>query len=328
MKQRNLSEDLNALRKLAFNRYDHSHGRLRSFHRMAKRIEANPLRQQIWNIYDWLLVPFSLWPVDMLGLSDFLLNSFKKRQVFDRPMNLLLVLLPDTPKHEAIQEVIDYEHQVIQNGYYESLLKEPAKFQELEAATLTDPIFNSAWKMIKSHFDITQHQNSEGVSRRRMIRERNFRDNWGFGWDNEKSRFALLFDALCYRWHLFGMKGDFPLTLKLTINPTPHGTLIMIPGQWSLDSKRDLNWAAIRRIHRVHGSIYQGPKLSPARTEILREAKQVSKLWFQAGKRGLKGEQRLEFVLRGTGKDLRTDSSWVKRRLKVARATKTRNVGS
>ena len=323
MKMR-LEQDLAALRKLAFKRYDQSHERLRSFHRLAKRIEANPMRRQIWNIYDWLLVPFSLWPIDLLGLSDFLLNAFRKRQALDEPMNLLLELLPMAPKHQAVQEVVEFEQNVIQRGNYEPLIKEPAKFRELEANMLADPNFDSAWKMIKSHFDVTQFQNSQGIYRRRMVKERNFRDNWDFSWEDEKTRFKLLFDALCYRWQLFGMKGDFPLVLKLTINPTPHGTLIMIPGNWSLDNKRDLDWSAIRRIHRVHGAFSQGPKRSPARTESLQEAKRVSKLWAQAGKKGLKGDCRLQFVFQAMGKDLRTDASWVKRRLRLSRANTAR----
>lgn len=210
MKKKSLEEDLDALRKLAFKRYDQSHDRLRSFHRLAKKIDANPMRRQVWNIYDWLLVPFSLWPVDILGLSDFLLNAFRKRQALDGPMNLLLELLPEAPKHEAVQEVVEFEQKIIQNGNYDPLIKEPAKFQELEAAILADPDFDSAWKMIKSHFDVTQYQNSQGISRRRMIKERNFRDNWDFGWEDEKTRFKVLFDTLCYRWQLFGMKGDSP----------------------------------------------------------------------------------------------------------------------
>lgn len=323
-----LEQDLAALRKLAFKRYDQSHERLRAFHRLAKRIETNPMRRQIWNIYDWLLVPFSLWPIDLLGLSDFLLNAFKKRQALDAPMNLLLELLPEAPKQKAVQEVLEFEEKVIQKGNYEPLIKEPAKFRELEANILADPNFDSAWKMIKKHFDVTQFQNSQGIYRRRMVKERNFRDHWDFSWDEEKARFKLLFDALCYRWQLFGMKGDFPLVLKLTINPTPHGTLIMIPGNWSLDNKRDLNWSAIRRIHQVHGSISQGPKLSQARIEALTEAKYVTQLWDEAGNSGLKGDARIQHVLKKMGKDPRTDPSWVKRRLKQAKAGITSGVQS
>jgi hypothetical protein len=49
------------------------------------------------------------------------------------------------------------------------------------------------------------------------------------------------------------MEGDRPLLLKLTVNLTPFGTMILIPGYWSFDPKRDLNWKAITALHRARG---------------------------------------------------------------------------
>ncbi len=36
------------------------------------------------------------------------------------------------------------------------------------------------------------------------------------------------------------MRGDEPLLMKLSVNITPHGTMIFIPAYWSFDAKRDV----------------------------------------------------------------------------------------
>ena len=54
-----------------------------------------------------------------------------------------------------------------------------------------------------------------------------------------------VFDAFCMRWNLYGMQGDRPLVTKLSVNLTPHGTMIFIPAYWSFDYKRDVVRAAL-----------------------------------------------------------------------------------
>lgn len=55
------------------------------------------------------------------------------------------------------------------------------------------------------------------------------------------------------------MRGDSPLLMKLSVNLTPHGTMILIPAYWSFDSKRDVRWAAVMKLHCVRAEKRQGP---------------------------------------------------------------------
>jgi hypothetical protein len=87
------------------------------------------------------------------------------------------------------------------------------------------------------------------------------REGWAFRWTRTADRFHAVFDVFCQRWHLYGMRGDRPLLLKLTANLTPFGTMIFIPAYWSFDPKRDLNWRAITALHKARGVPRQGPKL-------------------------------------------------------------------
>lgn len=49
------------------------------------------------------------------------------------------------------------------------------------------------------------------------------------------------------------MEKDKPLLMKVSVNPTPYGTLIFVPRTWSFDARRDLDWGAITRLHRAAG---------------------------------------------------------------------------
>jgi hypothetical protein len=117
------------------------------------------------------------------------------------------------------------------------------------------------------------------------------------------------------------MKKCTVVLLKISVNPTPHGTMILIPRHWSLDLARDLHWNKIGKLHRSHKAIRQGPKLSPARIEKYKEAEQVLKFWNEAGAEKIRGDARYEYVLKKMRKKGGTDSAynWVKRLLLLAR---------
>lgn len=100
----------------------------------------------------------------------------------------------------------------------------------------------------------------KGIVRRWLVQERSFHPGWDFRWETERERFQVAFDAFCHRWNLYGMENERPLLLKLTVNPTPHGLLIMILTYWSFDPKRDLNWSEINRLLEARGVPRQGPK--------------------------------------------------------------------
>lgn len=77
-----------------------------------------------------------------------------------------------------------------------------------------------------------------------------------------RHRFQAAFDAFCARWNLYGMQGDKPLTLKLSVNLTPHGTMIFIPAYWSFDAKRDMRWGAVKKLHSARALKKQGEGLA------------------------------------------------------------------
>jgi len=108
---------------------------------------------------------------------------------------------------------------------------------------------------------------------------------------------------------------DRPLLLKLSVNPTPHGTMIVIPRYLSLDPHRDLDWKLIGRLHRCRGAGKQGPKLSAGRMQKMEEARKAKRLWAEARRKGKKGEARYEYVRKRMGRDERANSGWLKRLL-------------
>ena len=173
------------------------------------------------------------------------------------------------------------------------------------------------WDEIKEEFPTAKYANKRGVIRRRLSQERNFREGWKFDWSADlRSRFNAVFDAFCYAWDLYGMEADKPLLMKVSVNPTPYGTLIFIPRTWSFDGYRDLDWGAIARLHRAGGVTKQGPKLSAGRMEQRREAARAQRLWAEAGRKGLRGDARYEWVRDRMGKDERSDPSWLYRLLR------------
>jgi hypothetical protein len=388
---RDLQKDLKHLSSLAFRRSAHCAPLLKKFHALKTQIAAATDPGLIWNIYDWLLVPLSLWPLDFEGLASHILTAIENGKdafhsvpnsssssiqhqassIFDSHSTFSLLHFIDPPPSIETQLVVaGFEHD-IESGRYEKMLKQSEKFDEQEKALLQNEQLAAEWAELKRLFDIKQFQNARGVIRRRMSQERGFRDpSWQFAglaaptrpaiaserrrkrgaplsavgedqgevvpsFKNQNSKienpsgrtslvskienlsgFHFFFDAFCYRWKLYGMEHDRPLLLKISVNPTPHGTMIVIPRHWSLDPRRDLDWSLINRLHRSRGAKKQGPKLSPARIQKLDEAKQVKALREKARKLKLKGEALHDFICVQMHRDPRSDSSWWKRLLR------------
>ena len=281
-------------------------------------MESHPQEKLLSKIYSWLLVPLSLWPIDFAGLSKHLLDHIKSGTEFGDELVLLLKTIDEPPDAETQKIVGEFEPDV-EAGRYERLILRPEKFEELDEALLQNEELASTWREVKRHHDLKTYQNSRGVIRRRLSQERNLREGWEFDWQDQRKRFFSIFDALCHRWRLYGIEHDKPLLLKISVNPTPHGTMIVIPRDWSLDFVRDLNWKAIGKIHRAHGARRQGPKLSPGRIQQRKDAARAKALWEEARAKGLRGEARFDYVYQRMHKDNRTDASWLKRLLRLAK---------
>lgn len=314
-----LKADLDRLRTLAFRRYKRCGPLLRAYHRLRHEIDGHAQANLIWNLYHWLLVPLSLWPIDIAGLASFVLTKVSEKQAFDAQLLLLLETIDVAPVRSACDVMGVYEHAIAQ-GHYENLVRCQQKFDEWERRLSRAKEFQSVWRRMRQHFDVSKYRLKRGVIRRQMSQERNFREGLNFDWKSERARFRQLFDALCYRWNLYGVQGHRPLLLKITVNPTPHGTMIFIPRYWSLDPSRDLNWKEIGRLHHAHGAARQGPKLSVSRMARHEEAIEALTIWEAAGRRGLRGDKRMESVLIAMGKPREADFSMIKRLLREARS--------
>lgn len=308
---RSLEADTRRLKGRAFNRGKLEGELLARFFAEIGSISGHPDEALVWQVYEWLLVPFSLWPVDFVGLTRHLLDTLSAGGKLDAELRTLLRVIDAPPAEEAGEIMAAFERQ-IETGKYENLVKCLEKFSEHEARVRSDRALAAEWREIKDRFNVDEYRNAKGIIRRAFSKERNFRD-LSFEWGEKKQRFRQVFDAFCHRWNLYGMEKDKPLIMKITVNPTPHGTMIFIPRCWSFDGRRDLAWKEISRLHKAHGAVRQGPKLSAARQEKQRE-KEDAKNWTAVAKTlGLRGDKLEAFVLRKLGKDLRTDRSYLRR---------------
>lgn len=311
-----LQADLARLSRLAFRRTERAREVVREFHRVKRQIRNHRDYADVERLCQWLFVPLTLGPVDVAGLMTHVLRKMVSGGKLDRKTKLLLALL-GAPPDQAVQEMAAAHEHLVQQGNYESLIKSQPKFEEMEQQLHRDADFNRAWNEIKEHFPVDEYRNPKGVVRRRMVQERNFRSAWDFRWTAKKDRFQNVFDAFCHKWNLYGMEGDRPLLLKLTVNLTPFGTMILIPAYWSFDPKRDLNWKAITALHRARGVHRQGPKLSKNRMAMREEAVAAKRLWKEAKTIGLKGRPRYEWVLARLHLDCGNDESKLKRLLRM-----------
>lgn len=311
-------DDLRRLSKLAFRRMSECTKVIERYYSVPQQIREHPL---LLAIYPWMFVPFSLWPFDISGAVESLIGRLSAGRRIDQDSEFLSRLLGELPTAAGCEIVAEYEHQV-KGGNYESLIKAQHKFNLKEKLLAEDKDFRADWNRIKKRFDVSKHQGENGVIRRRMVSERNFRPpGWDFKWKSAEDRFRLIFDAFCHKWVLYGMEYDKPLLQKLSVNITPFGTMIFIPRYWSLDRNRDLRWEAINRLHHSRGIPRQGQKLSANQIERKHQAENALKYWKEATKVGLKGEKRIGAVLSRLGWHPDTDAKQLRRLLKSVVST-------
>jgi hypothetical protein len=168
-------------------------------------------------------------------------------------------------------------------------------------AITTNPELHRQWKQLKATFDVSACCDYKGVIRRTMSTERNLRPDFSVNLRHRAELFQAAFDAFCLRWNLYGMQHDVPLPLKLAVTLTAYGTMIHIPAYWSLDSKRDLCWEAIAKLHGVRVPGRQGAVLAKGLAEQLRDAAKLRDLDQAALRLGLKGEKKHAFLCAGLG---------------------------
>ena len=299
-----LDLDLAKLNARAFDRADWAEKALQRYHSVIEKLDA-VVAQQLSGLYRWMFVPPTLWPFNVQDVLEDCLAALEQGKRLNSRHGLLIELLPDPPDETICAGVAAHELHV-QKGNYENLVKTQAKYAQNELAIRTDPELRRQWARIKAAFDVQTYRDHKGVIRRTMNTERNLRPSFSVNLRRREDVFHAAFDAFCMRWNLYGMQNDEPLPLKLTVNLTPHGTMIHIPAYWSFDPKRDIRWDAIAKLHRARVPGRQGATLAEGVAERMKAARKLSHLDKEALRRDLKGDKKHEFLCAGLGLDPRT----------------------
>jgi len=311
-----LAADLEKLKSYAFHQAEYSADLVKRLHGLLRKSKSNPDALLLERLYHWLLCPVSLWPVNLDVIGRHVEKTLRQRGRLDECTYSLLSMLGAPPKESVQIAVARHEHEV-RAGNYDSVIHADYKFNYKEQALLNDAAFVQDWKRIKTLFDVKKYQDHKRLIRRQMVQERDFRPDWDIDWKKDEDRFRSVFNAFCLKWNLYGMEGDRPLLLKLTVNLTPFGTMIFIPAYWSFDYKRDLKPKSLAALHKARGVERQGPKLGPNKLSRQEEAERVKSLWDLATKSAMKGKARTHWVMGQMGWHPGTDESRLKRLLKM-----------
>lgn len=205
-----------------------------------------------------------------------------------------------------------------QDGAMEHIYKEGHKLENYRQEVLSNPEFKEDWQNIKKNFKVSKYQDSRKIIRRSKVPERNWPTNVSCNLDRIDDRFRAVFDFFCWKWFLYGMKEDHPLIEKLTFTITPYGTQIFIPGYWSFDGARDIDWKQIAKAHKARGIQRQGEKLT---SNKLAKKKQLERLFAadqEANSKGIRGEKRYAFLKKQASLAPETDNAQVRRLLREA----------
>lgn len=301
-----IEDDLKQLATLAYHRLEALTHDLCRYHALLRKNETEAVAL-LEKLHQWMLVPITLWPLNLQAIFCACLTTLEAGEELDEEMLFLLKTLPPLPAPEVCKVVIAHEH-LVQKGHYEDLVKATAKFDSLEKEACHDPELRQDWNAIKERWDVASFATEKGVIRRSLSSERNFRPSFKVDWQKPEDRFQVVFDAFCIRWNLYGMLHDTPLTMKLSVNLTPHGTMIFIPSYWSFDAKRDVDWTAVMKLHRARVAKKQGAGLLEGTEQRRSTAKKLHKLDAEAAKLNLKGEELHLFLCKGLGLQDITDA--------------------
>ena len=294
-----LALDLKRLESRAYHAAEWAEDVLRRYHAVISKLEDGE-GKRVRVLYAWMFVPSTLWPFNVHHVLGDCLAALENGKRLNKRHCLLIDLLPEPPDESVCTVVADHELHV-QKGTYENLVRTQAKFSQTEIAVSSDPLLQSQWALIKAAFDVQSYQDYKGVIRRTMGAERNMRPSFSVNLRRSEDVFRAAFDAFCLRWNLYGMQNDEPLLLKLAVNLTPYGTMILIPSYWSFDPRRDIRWDAIANLHRARVPGRQGAALAEGLAERRVLAKKLRHLDEEARRLKLKGEKKHAFLCAGLG---------------------------
>lgn len=250
--------------------------------------------------------------------------SAPSRKPFDVLMSLLLsdggkvTSGVNFAKAKELNEVVQYERRR-RSGSPEWCWKATHKYDLFVRELKANREFQGDWNQFGANFNLGRYRDAQGIIRRLPLVEGNWRKTSYSDLKDENSRFQVAFDFFCWKWFLYGMQQDVPMPQKLAVTLTPFGTQIFIPGFWSLDPVRDINWAKVTRLHRARGIPKQGEKLADNRRARAQLVKRIQAGDQAARKKGLRGEARYRFIKTAGGLSPDTDNAEVRHYLREAK---------
>jgi pterin-4a-carbinolamine dehydratase len=120
----------------------------------------------------------------------------------------------------AADLIVLSEHQR-REGMAEGAWKASHKFDLYRQDLLRNAEFQRDWQGLKRHFTVQKFQDSRRIIRRSPVAERNWQRPTHPELEVSRERFQVAFDFFCWKWFLYGMRGDEPLVEKLTCTLTP-----------------------------------------------------------------------------------------------------------
>lgn len=214
-----------------------------------------------------------------------------------------------------------YEH-TARHGGFENVVGSLHKFTNFSRKVAASSLFQREWQALKAEFKELHFWDAGGIVRRSPLPEGNWhRDESVPHFKSVANRFQSAFDVFCWKWFLYGIQRaaprDKPLVQKLTYSCGPFGTTIFIPGYWSFDASRDLDWKKISGLHKARGVERQGEKLDANHKQLIQQARRAQEADREAKRLALRGDARYGFIKMRSGLDARTDNAQVRRLLQV-----------
>ena len=301
------------------------------------RRNANLRGQRLVSLFELLLrlalQASSVFPQNTLHLARLAQQSLETGMIGDDRLEPLLDLLVQPGCGEVRQgrnafcladanEVVvsEYERSL---GIAEPVWKASNKFESYRRDLLRSEDFQTDWAAIQRRFPLDRFRDAAGIVRRSPLPERYWQPPTYPDLRTTREQFQVAFDVFCWKWFLYGMRQDEPLVDKLSVTFTPFGTQIFVPGYWSLDPVRDLDWARILKLHRARVVPKQGAKLATGREERQRQLVRLLRAEVTAKEKRLKGLARYRFLKQEAGLAEQTDDRQVRRMLQEARSTRS-----
>src|SRR3954469_14801425 len=115
------------LGKLAFRRREKVGDIFKQLSRLIQELSEHSDSKWLGLIKDWLLVPFTLWPLDIAGLAGHVCDTVERGQRLHPRVRFILEEIHPLPNAEARGGVAEYER-LVEQGQYEPLIRTPAKY--------------------------------------------------------------------------------------------------------------------------------------------------------------------------------------------------------